>query len=114
MPPTLPPRDIPMVAPPATAHAVGMAPPITPETERERALLADPRLRAGLAWGAPRSGHPEGRVADHVAAMLGAIAAEDPLRNDLRFLAITHDAFKAEVRPHELWSPDNDHATLAR
>jgi hypothetical protein len=25
-----------------------------------------------------------------------------------------HDSFKAEVRPHEPWSPDNDHATLAR
>jgi hypothetical protein len=103
-----------MVAPTASANAVGMAPPITPETERERALLADPRLRAGLEWGAPRSGHPEGRVSDHAAAILDAIAPEDPLRSDLRFLAITHDAFKADVRPHEPWSPDNDHAMLAR
>lgn len=87
---------------------------ITPETELERALLADPRLRAGLDWGAPRSGHPEGRVADHAAAMLSAIATDDPLRRDLRVLALVHDSFKAEVRPNEPWSPDNDHATLAR
>jgi hypothetical protein len=87
---------------------------ITPETELERALLADPGLRAGLDWGAPRRGHPEGAVADHVAEMLSAIAPDDPLRSDLRFLALVHDSFKAEVRPNEPWSPDNDHATLAR
>jgi hypothetical protein len=103
-----------MVAPFARAHAVGMVASITPENELERELLADPRLRAGLDWGAPRSGHPEGRVADHVAAILTAIAARDPLRSDLRFLALVHDSFKAELRPHEPWSPDNDHATLAR
>lgn len=103
-----------MVAPFASAHAVGMVASITPENELERELLADPRLRAGLDWGAPRSGHPEGRVADHVAAILTAIAARDPLRSDLRFLALVHDSFKAELRPHEPWSPDNDHATLAR
>jgi hypothetical protein len=103
-----------MVAALATAHPVRMIAAIAPETQLERALLADPRLRAGLEWGAPRSGHPEGRVADHVAAMLPAIAPDDPLRGDLRFLALVHDSFKAEVRAHEAWSPDNDHATLAR
>jgi hypothetical protein len=88
--------------------------PITPETELERELLADPKLRAGLDWGAPRSGHPEGRVGDHVAGMLSAIAAGDPLRISLRFLAIVHDSFKAQVSPEASWSPDNDHAMLAR
>jgi hypothetical protein len=103
-----------MVTRPDGAHAVHMPPAITPESELEQALLADPRLRAGLDWGTPRPGHPEGRVADHVAAMLAAIPADDPLRSDLRFLALAHDAFKADVRPHEPWSPDNDHAALAR
>jgi hypothetical protein len=93
---------------------VAMLAAITPETQLEQQLLADPRLSAGLNWGAPRSGHPEGRVADHVAAVLAAIAPEDPRRSDLRFLALVHDSFKAEVRPHEPWSPDNDHATLGR
>ena len=91
-----------------------MASTIDPETELERQLLDDPRLRAGLDWGQPRFGHPEGRVADHVAAMLTAIPADDPLRSDLRFLALVHDSFKAEVRPREPWSPGNDHAVLAR
>jgi hypothetical protein len=103
-----------MVAALATAHAVPMAAAITPQTRLEQQLLADPRLRAGLEWGAPRSGHPEGRVADHVAAMLAAIAPDDPLRDDLRLLALVHDSFKAEVRAHEPWSPDNDHAMLGR
>jgi hypothetical protein len=71
-------------------------------------------LRAGLDWGTPRFGHPEGRVADHVATMLAGIASDEPFRGDLRFLALTHDSFKAEVRPRERWSRDNDHAALAR
>ena len=103
-----------MVAPFTKAHPVHMVASITPETELERELLGDPRLCAGLDWGAPRSGHPEGRVSDHVGAMLAAIQSDDPLRSDLRFLALTHDSFKAEVRPHEPWSPENDHAALAR
>jgi hypothetical protein len=103
-----------MVAAPASTDAVHMAASITPETDLERELLADPRLRAGLVWGAPRSGHPEGPVVDHVAGILAAVAGDDPLRSDLRFLALVHDSFKGEVRPHEPWSPDNDHATLAR
>ncbi len=57
---------------------------IATETELERELLADPRLQAGLDWGAARFGHPEGRVRAHVAAMLAAIPSDDPLRNDLR------------------------------
>jgi hypothetical protein len=103
-----------MVAALATAHAVHVMDSITPETDLERQLLADARLRAGLDWGAPRAGHSEGPVADHVAAILAAIATDDPLRSNLRFLALVHDSFKAEVRPHERWSADNDHAKLAR
>jgi hypothetical protein len=87
---------------------------IAPETALEREMLDDPRLQAGLDWGTPRFGHPEGRVREHVAAMLAAIPGDDPLRSDLRFLAITHDSFKAEVRPDEPWSTENDHAVLAR
>jgi hypothetical protein len=103
-----------MVEAPASSHPGCMAATIAPETELERELVADSRLVAGLEWGAPRAGHPEGRVADHVAAMLAAIEPDDPLRGDLRLLAILHDSFKAEVRPDAPWSPDNDHATLAR
>jgi hypothetical protein len=85
-----------------------------PETALEGALLADRRLRAGLAWGSPRLGHPEGSVARHVAAILGCIDDRDPLRADLRLLALVHDAFKGELDPAAGWSPANDHAVLAR
>jgi hypothetical protein len=87
---------------------------MTPESERERQLLEDPELRAGLAWGTPRWGHPEGTVREHVAQLLARIDPQDPLRPDLRFVAIVHDAFKASVRPGERWSRENDHAVIAR
>lgn len=80
----------------------------------ERRVRADPELQAGLAWGSPRRGHPEGAVAEHVATLLSRIADDDPLRDDLRFLALVHDSFKSAVRPEGGWSPENDHAVLAR
>lgn len=103
-----------MAAAPASAHAHRMAAPIVPESPLESALLGDSALLAGLAWGAPRTGHPEGSVGDHVTAMLAGIDDRDPLRAELRFLAIVHDSFKAQVRAGEPWSPGNDHAVLAR
>ena len=105
-----------MVAPPENAHPVHMDPSISPETETEleQELPGDPRLRAALDWGTPRFGPPEGRVADNGAAALEAIPSDDPLRGDPRFLALVHDSCKAEVPPHQQWSPDNDHPTLVR
>jgi hypothetical protein len=88
--------------------------PIAAENELERRILAEPRLRAGLAWGAPRWGHPEGSVGEHVGHLLDRIHPQEPHRDDLRFVAIVHDAFKAAVREDEPWSADNDHAILAR
>ena len=46
---------------------------IEPETELERAVLDDPELREGLAWGQPRPGHPEGSIAAHVIDLLRKI-----------------------------------------
>jgi len=103
-----------MVGPLPIAHPVHMKSLIAPEAALERRLLDDSRLRRGLDWGQPRPGHPEGRAADHVAAMVAAIPRDDGLGSDLRFLALIHDSFKAEVRPREPWSPGNDHAALAR
>jgi hypothetical protein len=88
-----------------------------PETELERAAAADPELRAGLAWGKPRKGHPEGTIGAHVADLLRAIERGDhpaPVRAELRFLALVHDAFKYRVQE---WLPktgENHHATRAR
>jgi hypothetical protein len=103
-----------MVLPVAGSHPVHVTVSIPPETSLERDLLGDRRLQAGLDWGTPRFGHPEGRVVEHVASMLAAIPDDDPLRGDLRFLALTHDSFKAEVNPNARWSRANDHAMRAR
>jgi hypothetical protein len=98
----------------AASPADAALPAFRPETALEGALFADPDLRAGLAWGLPRPGHPEGSVGHHVAAILRCIDDRDPLRADLRVLALVHDAFKRAVDKTAGWSRDNDHAVLAR
>jgi hypothetical protein len=94
-----------------------LIPGFEPESELERALIADPELREGLAWGRPRSGHPEGSVGAHVADLLGTIdrwGETGQRRAELRFLAVVHDSMKYRVRD---WLPktgENHHAMRAR
>jgi hypothetical protein len=96
---------------------VTLIPGFKPETELELALSRDPVLLAGLAWGRPRRGHPEGPVGAHVGHMLETIDAwgeQEPRRGELRFIALVHDAFKGDVRE---WRPkrgENHHAMRAR
>jgi hypothetical protein len=88
-----------------------------PASALERAVDDDPELAAGLEWGRPRSGHPEGRVGDHVRQLLDEIerrGVAGERRAELRFLALVHDAFKYRVRN---WLPkvgENHHAMRAR
>ena len=88
-----------------------------PESDLERRLAEDAVLARGLAWGEPRSGHPEGNVGAHVADLLETLDGWDepePRRRELRFLAIVHDALKYRVRD---WLPkvgENHHAMRAR
>jgi len=91
-----------------------LVPCFEPESDLERAVVAQPELLRGLAWGRPRFGHPEARVGLHVAAIIGRIGDYPELRADLRFIALVHDSFKYAVRPAERWSRNNDHAALAR
>jgi hypothetical protein len=94
-----------------------LVPGFEPESQLERTLLADPELREGLAWGKPRSGHPEGSVGAHVADLLGTIdrwGEQGTRRAELRFLALVHDSMKCRVRG---WLPkagENHHAMRAR
>jgi len=88
-----------------------------PESELERRLALDPRLLDGLAWGRPREGHPEGSVGRHVADLLARIdewGESGERRADLRFLALVHDAMKAEVQPWRRRTGENHHAMRAR
>ena len=94
-----------------------VVPGFTPEDELESRLARDPELIEGLAWGKPRSGHPEGSVGSHAADLLHTIEEwreTGARRRELRFLALVHDAFKHAVRS---WLPktgENHHATRAR
>jgi HD domain len=92
-------------------------PGFRPENELERALIEDPELREGLAWGKPRRGHPEGSVGAHVAGLLETIdrwGETGRRREELRFLALVHDVMKFRVKD---WLPkmgENHHAMRAR
>jgi hypothetical protein len=94
-----------------------LLPCFTPETELEEAVSRDPDLLEGLAWGEPRSGHPEGSVAKHVCDLIQAIEGrheQAERRSMLRFVALVHDSMKYEVRD---WLPktgENHHAMRAR
>jgi hypothetical protein len=102
-------------------HVLAPAPELVegfvPETDLERRIAEDPIVLRGLAWGEPRSGHPEGPVGRHVADLLATIDAwgeRGERRSDLRFIALVHDALKYRVRD---WLPHhgpNHHAARAR
>jgi hypothetical protein len=100
--------------PPAVAE---LLPGFVAENELERRVLEDPDLLAGLAWGEPREGHPEGAVAHHVADLLATLDGwgESPERRaKLRFIALVHDSFKADVRERLPKIGRNHHADRAR
>lgn len=88
-----------------------------PETEQERRLTEDPELLAGLAWGEPRDGHPEGSVGAHVADLLRVLEERGETgerRELLRTVVLVHDSFKYRVKN---WLPKNGrnhHAARAR
>jgi hypothetical protein len=99
------------------ADASELVPGFQPESSLETALACQPELVAGLTWGKPRPGHPEGSVGAHVADLLRQIdeTERDPRRRAaLRFVALVHDAFKYRV---DNWRPrtgENHHAMRAR
>lgn len=87
------------------------------ENELESRVTRDPDLLEGLAWGEPRAGHPEGRVAAHVEHLLDMLATWDEppeRRAKLRFIALVHDAFKGEVMERLPKIGRNHHADRAR
>jgi hypothetical protein len=92
-------------------------PGFTPETDLERAVSSDPVLQEGLAWGKPRRGHPEGTVGAHVSDLLQTIerwGETGKRREELRFLALVHDALKNKVQNWRPKTGENHHATRAR
>ena len=94
-----------------------LIPGFRPETDLERAVVEDPEIRRGLAWGRPRKGHPEGSVGCHVADLLERIessGAPGQLRAQLRLVALVHDALKFRVMERLPHVGPNHHGTRAR
>jgi hypothetical protein len=92
-------------------------PGFVPETPLEAELAADPVLREGWAWGRPRSGHPEGSVGAHVGHLLETIdewGETGTRREQLRLLALVHDALKFQVNHALPRTGENHHAMRAR
>ncbi len=101
----------------APASAEELISGFEPENDLERTVAADPRVLEGLAWGRPRRAHPEGSVGAHVADLLATIDAwgeTGARRQDLRFLALVHDACKGAVSPLRTKRGENHHAMRAR
>jgi hypothetical protein len=101
----------------APLDSAAAVPGFTPETDLERALSEDPLLQEGLAWGKPRRGHPEGTVGAHVSDLLETIerwGETGKRREELRFLALVHDALKNKVQNWRPKTGENHHATRAR
>ena len=97
--------------------ASDLIPGFEPENDFERQVSADPELLAGVEWGKPRSGHPEGSVGAHVADLLKSLDGygEDPERRRLlRAIALVHDSFKYQVQNWRPKSGANHHASRAR
>jgi HD domain len=92
---------------------------LKPETDLERFLAFHPDVRKGLGWGEPRYGHPEGMVLYHIPDIFENIdTLMPPLskneREQLRLVALLHDAFKYA---EDKGSPRNwskHHSMLAR
>ena len=83
-------------------------------------LLSDPRYKANIEYGQPRSGHPEGKVKNHIKDLQAnlerlrprGISSTDYWK--LMFLIHVHDTFKAEADSDVPATHPRGHATIAR
>jgi len=98
-------------------RAAELIPGFRPEDDLERRIMDDPELLAGLEWGKPRGGHPEGSVGAHVADLLERLDRNGETgepRARLRFLVLVHDSFKYRVAEGYPRVGENHHAMRAR
>ncbi len=89
---------------------------IKPESELEKKIIADAEFEAGMHFGKPRRGHPEGKVIFHIEEVLKNVDkySTSENREKLRLIAILHDAFKYKVDKTKARNGENHHATIAR
>jgi HD domain len=98
-------------------RASELIPGFEAESELERRVAEQPELLEGLAWGEPRTGHPEGAVGTHVSHLLETLdqmGETGERRELLRFMALVHDSFKYQVRERLPRVGENHHAMRAR
>jgi hypothetical protein len=91
--------------------------PFTLIDDCERRIAGDPEFLAGLDYGRPRAGHPEGAVKWHVADVLANVDRwyrDSPLYPALRLIALVHDTFKYQVDPSQPKTGHNHHGAYAR
>ena len=90
---------------------------LQPETDLESRIIADPEFQAGLFWGKPRYGHPEGQVINHIPEVLANVdklVISTEMRRKLRLITYVHDTFKHiedKSKPRD-WS--KHHSVYAR
>ena len=83
-------------------------------------IMADSRYQKNIEYGEPRSGHPEGKIKYHIAALeenlekLSLRGLSDEQYWKLKFLIHVHDTFKADATPDVRILNPNSHASLAR
>jgi hypothetical protein len=92
---------------------------LKPETDLERLLIQQPALKAGLLWGEPRYGHPEGRVLFHIPEIFDNIDSITPSlsiedRRSLRLITLLHDSFKYKEDKSNPRDWSKHHSKLAR
>jgi hypothetical protein len=92
---------------------------LQPETDLERFFIALPEIQAGLLWGEPRYGHPEGKVLYHIVEIyknidqiLPPISMKE--REKLRIITLLHDTFKYKEDKSYPRDWSKHHAKLAR
>jgi HD domain len=92
---------------------------LKPETDLERFFIDLPEIQAGLLWGEPRYGHPEGKVLYHVVEVYQNIDRISPplsikARETLRLVTLLHDTFKYVEDKNFPRDWSKHHAKLAR
>ena len=92
---------------------------LQPETDLERRLMLHPLMREGLQWGEPRYGHPEGKVAYHVADIFENIRRLSPpisaeVYRQMRLITLLHDTFKFQETKQFPRDWSQHHGIIAR
>ncbi len=90
---------------------------LSPENELEARFFDEPDFLTGLTWGVPRYGHPEGEIYKHVQEVLiniDSCGVDDTIRQQLRFIAFTHDTFKYKEHKGEPRDWSRHHGVYAR